>query len=135
MITINLKDSSVNLLPCPRKSLGKLRGILVKLQTAWLLADGAVGDVVAQDKPWGMMKAAIALLPREDNPSAHWEDLELLCNDYQQLQALFFGVGKVKVVEGELDLTDYTPSKLVEAHLFSAKQILLDSFNEVLNGK
>lgn len=135
MIEITLKDSTINLLPAPRKNLPKLRGILVKLQTAWLLADGAVGDVVAQDKPWGMMKAAIALLPREDNPTACWEDLELLCNDYQQLQALFFGVGKVRVVEAELDLTDYTPSKFVEAHLFSPKQLLLDSFNEVLNGK
>jgi hypothetical protein len=130
----------ITLTPVPISKLKELRGLLLKIMAAWLQNEFAVGDTVMDGKTWGLMKKAIAMLPREGG--GEFSDLDSLANNYEWIEQTFFAQKKAVRVEsvevgGEtiktwrFDITEYEPGTLVKMHLFDHMKLLREA-NESL---
>lgn len=129
-------SSEITLLPTPRTKLKEFRALMLKIFAAWLQNEFAVGDTVMDSKTWGLMRKAIAMLPREGG--GEWSDLDSFASDYEWVEQTFFAKEKsAKVtelnIEGfpvktwQFDLTQYQPSVLLEMHYLDCLRLLRDA--------
>ena len=140
-LKIQTQENVIELLPAPRDRLPKLRRQLVRLGSHWLRFEFAVGDCLLDKKCWGDMEAAIALLPWKDNPAIAWDGLDLLSNDYAQLEKIFFAREKeITWVTGEnggfykFEANKFKPGLITELHLFNPMGILQDAQRSLMEG-
>lgn len=135
-LKITTPNETIELIPTSREHLKELRDKLIALSKLWIQSEFATGECLVDDNAWALMKEAIALLPRADNPATSWNDLDLIANDPQQIEHLFFCQAKSvewlppyqvgKKTEGgyyKFDPAGLKPSLIVDLHLFNAMSI------------
>jgi hypothetical protein len=130
-LTIGLPERTIELHPAPRTQLQTLRNLLLELQCRWLELRFSTGELVAEDAAWAQMQACVALLPRSENPAVLGFDLDLISNDYAQLEQLFFA--DTAVVQAEelhhwailsFDLDRFVGARIVRLHGFNPRSLL-----------
>jgi hypothetical protein len=122
--------------PVPRATLPAFESRMVEIQAIWLTEGFSTADAIARDDCWEHMKAIAAMLPSHENPVNKGVDLELLSNDYQQLERLFFGDASqayeaLRANKGDLlssfSLDLFTGSLLYELHHYEPKKKLIEA--------
>jgi hypothetical protein len=108
-----------------------MRGYFVELQSYWAEFIFSVADVAADDRCWELMSKIAFMLPNAKNPVSSGLDLELLSNDYEQLESLFLCQGKSVAVEqvhnyslALFNLDEFAGSKILNLHKFNPRRIL-----------
>lgn len=93
--TLDVRLSSaqrvVTLQPVARAVLPALEKAMVEIQSIWIEEGFSTADAIAREDCWSHMQKVAKLLPNHENPAVLGFDLDLLGNDYEQLEALFFG--------------------------------------------
>lgn len=142
-LLVQYPTESVELLPVPRSRLrdrfdeqGKLvsRGLreyFVELQSYWAEYVFSVADVAADDRCWELMSKIAFMLPNAKNPALSGFDLDILTNDYEQLETLFLCQGKNVEVEqvhnyslALFNLDEFAGCKILNLHKFNPRRIL-----------
>lgn len=138
MKTLNVVASSKVFVvqPVPRAVLPAFESRMVEIQAIWLTEGFSTADAIARDDCWEHMLAIAAMLPSHENPVNVGVDLELLSNDYQQLERLFFGDASqayeaLRANKGDLlssfSLDLFTGCLLYELHHYEPKKKLIEA--------
>lgn len=124
-------DQEIQLLATDRSKLTELTSLLRDLLERWLLKAFSTGEVASDPESWDLMRRAVALLPRRENPATTGFDLDLLGNDYDQIEDLFFSDASSDPLDlhqwrvAAIDLDKYRGGKILALHRINPRELLL----------
>lgn len=133
-IQVTLPSDSIKLRPVPRSKLASFETEMLTIQSIWLEEAFSTASAVMRDDCWGAMEKVAAMLPRFDNPAVSGFDLDLISDDYEQLERLFFGDATGAFDRVFLDqesaianfnLAEFKGCQLYELHRFEPKKQIL----------
>lgn len=138
-LVVNYPSESIELLPAPRSQLKAMRGYFVELQSYWIESVFSVADVAGDERGWELMGKLAFMLPHAKNPAVLGLDLEVLSNDYEQLETLFFCQGKTIAVEqvhghshttfqATVNTDEFVAAAILKLHRFNPKRILEEAY-------
>ena len=94
MATLDIILSSqrvVTVQPVPRAVLSALEKQMLEIQSIWIEEGFSTADAIARADCWGHMQTVAAMLPNYENPAVLGFHLDMISNDYEQIERLFFG--------------------------------------------
>ncbi|MEO0373215.1 MAG: hypothetical protein AAF329_01050 [Cyanobacteria bacterium P01_A01_bin.17] len=107
---------------------------MLTIQAIWLEEAFSTASAVMREDCWTAMGKVAAMLPRFDNPAVSGFDLDLISNDYEQLERLFFGdasgaFDRVFLSQesaiANFNLAEFKGCALYELHRFEPKKQMI----------
>lgn len=127
----------------PRAVLSALEKEMLAIQEIWIDEAFSTADAIARSDCWEHMKTVASMLPNAENPAVTGIDLELLGNDYAQLEQLFFGdiaqaysrdYGEQELAIAQIDISQFKGCDIWNLHRFEPKKKLIQA-NELRQEK
>jgi hypothetical protein len=135
-LDIILSQRVVTVQPVPRAVLSALEKAMLAIQEIWIEEAFSTADAIARSDCWGHMKTVAGMLPLAENPAVQGLDLELLSNDYEQLERLFFGdisgayqrdYGDQEIAIAQIDISQFKGCDIWQLHRFEPKKKLMQA--------
>lgn len=133
-LEVALPSDSIKLRPVPRSKLASFESEMLTIQAIWLEEAFSTASAVMRDDCWGAMGKVVGMLPRFDNPAVDGFDLDLISDDYEQLERLFFGDASgafdrvfldQESAIAQFNLAEFKGCQLYELHRFEPKKQIL----------